>query len=493
MRVVFFLLLVAAVLPPGRAQDVRAGKIALKAGRIITVADEEIRNGVILIDGGKILEVGKDLEIPFDFWVIELEEGQVVFPGMIEPHTSRGLDRSNESLPVVPFLSVFDAIDPSNLVFEDALRDGITALNICQGNNTAIGGMARVVRPIGMTVGEMTLKAEAGLKISVYPMRGQDRLTQMAILREAFRELGEYTDNLAESKYEEECKEKKEEIKVPPAVAREKGIALLEEEDFDFKHKNLKKLSQGRLPAFVYCNEAMDVSRAVEIAGKNGFLKRTVFVLGNECWKAVDEIKAAGRPVILDSSMVHREEDPLTGEESSTFVPLVFYEAGVSFAVSTDPNDAYGKRFPWYQAARLVRNGIPRDAALRTITFTAASLLGMGNRLGAIMPGYDATLLVLSGDPLDNATWVESVFIEGELVYEREKDHRLKELLTGEEAGEKAPEEEKPAEGGEEEKSTEETPPGKTDESEKSDKTDVPEEPEKPSEKENLSGVERSR
>ncbi len=454
--VIPLLLLVPAVVAQdaksdGETKALRTDKIALKAGRIITVADEEIVNGTILIDNGRIVDLGKDLKIPYDYWVVDAGD-MVVFPGFVEAHTSRGIDRSNESMPVVPYLSVFDAIDPSSLHFEEALRAGITTLLISQAHNTAIGGMARVVRPIGMTTDEMTIKAEAGLKLSFTPMSGQDRLTQMALFRETFRELEEYTGDLAEKKYEEDLEEKDEKIKVAPADAREKGKALLKDEDFDFKHLNLKKLVEGRLAAHVYCGAAMDVHNAIAVAKKNGFLKRTIFVLGNDCWKAAAAIKATGRPVVLGPSMIHREEDPLTGEETETFVPLAFYEAGVPFAILTDTRGVYGTNYPWYQAARLVRNGIPRDEALKAITIQPASFIGVGNRLGVILPGYEATFLVLTGDPLDNRTWVDKVYIEGKAVYDREKDYRLEELLAGDkearveaEEAEKAPAEEVPA------------------------------------------------
>ncbi len=460
-KLFLFVLIAALVLVlSGRAQDlnkaradlagtekVGANKIALKAGRIITVIDDDIAPGVILIEDGKIKAVGdKDLEIPFDFWVIDASD-KVVFPGMVEAHTSQGMsgyiNRTNENLPVVPFTSVFDGIDPSVLYFEDALRDGVTTILISQGNNTVIGGMTRIVRPIGLTVDEMTVKADTGLKLSFTPMSGQDRLTQMALFRETFRELAEYKKNLAESKYEKDLEKKEETLKVPPEEAAKKGVELLEDADFDFKHLNLERLATGRLPAFVWCAEPMDVGNAVKIAKENGFLNRVIFVLGNECYKAVDEIKATGRPVVLESNMVYREEDPLTGEETEVFVPLAFYEAAIPFAITSNPYDSYGARYLWYQAARLVRNGIPRAEALKAITFTAASMIGVGNRLGAILPNYDATLLVLTGDPMSIGTWVDKVLIEGRVVYEREKDYRLKELLTGKKKAEEEEEKEK--------------------------------------------------
>lgn len=441
------LCLLFLLLPAGATAQERT-KIAVKAGRIIPMKGEEIQDGVILVDEGKITAVGKDVEIPYDFWV--LDAGNLTaFPGMVEPFTSRGLDRANESLPVTPFLDVYDAIDPSSTAFEDALRDGITTLLVSQGPDTVIGGIARAVRPVGMTVDAMTVRAEAGIILSFRPKRNTDRMIQMAAFRETFRELDRYRDDLAEKKYAEKLESEGKTLDVGPEEAAKRGRPLLRDEDYDFKHRNLVRLVEGRLRAFLYCARPVDVIHALDTAAKHGFLERSVLVLENPCWKAADRIKASGRPVILDADLVYREKDPFTGEEKEVFVPSVFYEAGIPFAVRSDPSQAFGTRYLWYQAARLVRNGIPREAALRAVTWGAAEIIGLGDRKGALAPGMDGDVLLLSGDPLDGGTWVEKVLIQGKVVYEREKDPRLEELFSGREAAPAEGEKEKEGKKGE--------------------------------------------
>jgi len=76
-----------------------------------------------------------------------------------------------------------------------------------------------------------------------------------------------------------------------------------------------------------------------------------------------------------------------------------------------------------------VREGIPRDVALKAVTLAPAQMLGLEKRLGSIEPGKDADLVVFSGDPLDFNSTVEQVFIDGILAYERTKDVRLQRLL----------------------------------------------------------------
>src|SRR5437016_3867704 len=94
------------------------GQLAIKGGRILPVGRPPIDGGVVLIRDGKIQAVGKDLAIPSDYRVLDAT-GKVVVPGLIEAHSSRGMDQANERNNNVPFLSVVDAIDPGQEYFED--------------------------------------------------------------------------------------------------------------------------------------------------------------------------------------------------------------------------------------------------------------------------------------------------------------------------------------------------------------------------------------
>ena len=153
-------------------------------------------------------------------------------------------------------------------------------------------------------------------------------------------------------------------------------------------------------------------------------------MVGGECYKAVEELKQAARPIVLPPQLLYRETSPLTGEVRETFVPKKFFYAELEFALVPGPDDSYAERMLTYQAARCVRHGIPRDVALRAITLTPAKMLGLQDRLGSIEPGKDAHLVVFSGDPLDFDSVVETVFIDGIPAYEREKDVRLQRLLS---------------------------------------------------------------
>jgi imidazolonepropionase-like amidohydrolase len=425
----------------------QAQVVVVRGGRVITVEGADIDDGVVLVRDGRIAVVGSKaaVKIPYDATVIDAS-GKVVFPGYVLGHTTTGMDRANEALPVTPFLDVSDALDPGSLAYEDALRDGITSLHVIQGHDTLVGGVGRVVRPMGLTQDEMTVRAPSALKLSVGGKSGWDRIRERARLREVFAGLQDYVDGVAERRHEEEEKSAGRTVTVAPEKARELGRPLVRPEDLDDQHRNLWLLVQGQLDAAIYCAGAQDVDYALAMALELGFLERTTLVLGGDSWRAVDVLKEANRPVVL-ATIVHREADPVTGEERETFVPRVFVSAGLEPALLVEPDASFAERFLWYQAARCVREGMSREQALKAVTLWPARAIGLGDRLGSIAPGKDGNLLILSGDPLSARTHVETVLLEGKVVYERARDYRLRRLITGEEPTPGAAKEPRPGDG----------------------------------------------
>ena len=191
----------AATLTVTASASIQVDKTAIKAGKVITLDGEPIENGIIVIEGGRITAVGsqEDVQIPWDAEVIE-QPTMTAFPGFVEAHVSRGIDRPNETLDVAPFLNVRDSIDPVNFYFEDALRNGIVAINVQQGEETVVAGQGMVVKPFGMTVESMMIKPRAGIKMSAAPKRGKSRATQAQALRGAFDDLKRYLEDMVQRK-----------------------------------------------------------------------------------------------------------------------------------------------------------------------------------------------------------------------------------------------------------------------------------------------------
>jgi imidazolonepropionase-like amidohydrolase len=381
---------------PCRAQD--SDTIAIKAGKIITVSGAAIENGVVLVKNGKITAVGKNVEIPSGAKVLETP---VLFPGMIEAHTSRGMDAPNENVPVVPFVTTADGLDPLHFSFEDALRDGITTMHVIQGNATVIGGTGVIVKPVGGTVEAIMVKRPSGMKLSLSPGGGRNRMAQINELRKAFDDYDNYVQTRAAG----------------PASAEP-----------DPRQTALKDMVEGRMTAYIYCPKDADVVKAIELIDAHKL--KAVLVLGTDCYKSAPLIAKKKLPVILDSQLIAWETDEDHDREIRHVLPAIFQQAGVKYAFQVQTGNE-AARYLWYQAATAVKYGVPRDAALRAITLTAAEIIGVADRVGSIEVGKDANLLLLTGDPLDVKTWVDTVVLDGKVAYERKNDTRLQRLLTG--------------------------------------------------------------
>lgn len=391
MRTLLMVLLLAATATAGEA-------VAIRGAKILSVAGDPIESGTIVVRDGRIEAVGADVEVPWDARVIE-GKGMVVTPGLVDPETQGGLDRANERMPVAPFVSVVDSIDPDATWYEDALRQGITTLLVSPGDETVIGGQAAVVHPFGTYVDEMLVVRDAGMKIAIAPRRGVSRMVQMAELRRALD---------AAVRVRDERKEKKDESAPDPTQA-----AML-------------RLLSGELPAIFACERAMDVLAALRLMEEYGLDGR--FVLGRECGEAAKALAERKIPVVLRAPLAYWDEDRETGREERKFVPAPFRAAGVPFAVSPG-GPGMGDDLLWYQAATLVKHGVPHGEALRAVTLDAAAAIGLADRIGSIEAGKDADLVIWTGDPLSVGSWVSTVLIGGKVVYEREKDEKLAEIL----------------------------------------------------------------
>jgi imidazolonepropionase-like amidohydrolase len=102
-------------------------------------------------------------------------------------------------------------------------------------------------------------------------------------------------------------------------------------------------------------------------------------------------------------------------------------EAGVRMAMGTDTyrslRDHWGQNA--YELELMVERGLAPDQALLTATRNAAEALGAGDRLGTLVPGKLADLLVVAGEPdrdvrvLQDPARIRVVVQEGRIVVDR--------------------------------------------------------------------------
>jgi imidazolonepropionase-like amidohydrolase len=415
-----------AVAFPLCAQDV----LAVKGGRVITLQGPELEDATVLIENGRIKKIGKtaEVEVPWAAKVVDAT-GKTVLPTWVLAHTTGGVRGMNEQMQNVPYVSIADALDPAATFFEDCLRNGVGTVHAIPGNATLLGGTGMVVRPFGRTVEDMAVSTNSGLKLSLAAAGGSGRLQQIRKLRRALEEVKEYLADFDRRKAEFE-KEKK-----AGAVPADKEWT----EEYDRQKKPVIDLLQKKTRGWLYVPGAAEVPEAIRLAKEID----VVLVLGPNVHKAVEELKALQAPVVLDETIEYWDTDVETQQENKVATPKLFADAGIPFALTVGM--AGPTSYPWWQLATCVRSGVDRKTALAALTTVPAKLLGLQDQVGTLAEGKLGNLQIVTGDPMQATTWVETVVLEGAVVYERAKDQRLKYLL--EDAAKKTPPKaEKPSE-----------------------------------------------
>jgi imidazolonepropionase-like amidohydrolase len=271
-----------------------------------------------------------------------------------------------------------------------------------------IGGQAAVVKPVGLMIEDMILRRSAGLKIALRPTGNRSRMSQMAALRRSLNDVRDYISTELEERGDSD-------EAAQPDIRREAMVRLL----------------RGEIPAFLYCERAMDVRHALELV--NEFRLKGILVLDGECYKAVDRVAASGLPVVIGPQLAYWQTHPVTDEDEYITLPSIYAGAGIkpTFQVTgAGGGSLLGANFHWYQAATNVRHGAPAAEALESITIRPARQLGVDSLVGSIEVGKDADLVILSGEPLELGTWVEKVIVNGRIAYDRAEDAMIRDLLN---------------------------------------------------------------
>jgi imidazolonepropionase-like amidohydrolase len=395
---------------------ITAKTVVIKAGRILSMAGPALENGMIIIEGGKIKAIGKDLSVPAGAEVIE-EPDSWVLPGLIDAHSSLGLadevGRSeNEELsePNVAQLQVTDGLNPFDKRIAQVRAAGITSAVVCPGRRSVIGGQAAVVKLRGKTVEQMILKAPAGVKFSIgegpkEAFGGKGRLpsTRMGnvyVIRQALLEAREYAEKW--DAYQKKATEAKKAGKAASESSEPKR---------DLRLEALARVVRGELPAFIECYRIDDISGALRLVDE--FKLKAVFIGCAEGYLVAQELAKRKIPVIVGPMGIGPKRAETERMHISNAARL--HQAGVKIVLQSEVQYGLGALEELALIAALaVRGGLPEEEALKAITINAAEVLGVANRIGSLKQGKDADLVIFSGNPLDYRTRVKKVFIDGQ-------------------------------------------------------------------------------
>jgi len=170
----------------------------------------------------------------------------------------------------------------------------------------------------------------------------------------------------------------------------------------------LAPLLKREIPLIFTAHRASDILAAIRFAGEEKI--RLVINGGVEAWQVADRLAAAKIPVIVKPSMqVPMSFDAMGCRDDG---PALLRQAGVQVIFTSDDWDNPVRRIR-QEAGIAVAFGFPRAAALQAITLDPARILGKDKELGTVAVGKRANVVLWSGDPLENDTLAEGVWIDG--------------------------------------------------------------------------------
>ncbi|MDF2616047.1 MAG: amidohydrolase [Sedimentibacter sp.] len=387
--------------------------LAIINGLVKTMSGEDIQNGQILIEQGKIKAVGANLEIPDDAEIIDAS-GLLVTPGLVDGHCHIGMweegigfegeDGNEDVEPITPQLRAIDAINPMDMGFQDAIEGGVTTAVTGPGSANVIGGTFLAMKTYGKRVDDMVIKDPVAMKIAfgenpkrVYNDQHKSPVTRMAIaamLRETLYEAKQYMEDLEASVEDPDRKP-----------------------DFDLKLDALLPVMKKEIPLKAHAHRADDIFTALRIAKE--FDLNITLEHCTEGHLIAEELAAAGKPCLIGPTFGSRTKVELKNKSFET--PKVLMDAGLKVAIITDSNVIPIQHINMC-AGMAVKAGLAEDEAWKAITIYPAEINGINSRVGSIEEGKDADIAIFKGNPLLDIDYETMMtIIDGKIVYRNKK------------------------------------------------------------------------
>ena len=137
-------------------------QIAVRGDIMYTMSGDPIKDGIVLLQNGKIEKVGTStqVEIPEGY---EVYSGKVVTPGLVDAHSTVGFsgiyndqkadqEQLDKSGPIQPELRALDAYNPREELVSFLNYFGVTTVHTGHGPGALISGQTFVVKTYGNTI-----------------------------------------------------------------------------------------------------------------------------------------------------------------------------------------------------------------------------------------------------------------------------------------------------------------------------------------------------
>jgi imidazolonepropionase-like amidohydrolase len=187
----------------------------------------------------------------------------------------------------------------------------------------------------------------------------------------------------------------------------------------DLKLDTLVAVLDGDIPVHQHCYRSSDMVAMLGVARKFGF-HIAAFHHATDAYKISRELKEAGTCVAVWSDWWGFKMEALDAIRENA--AIVDAAGGCVLMHSDSPVVGQRLNIEAAKAAAAGRNiglNLAPEHIIRWVTSTPAKTLGLGDRIGTIAPGFNADVVIWSGDPFSIYSKPDQVFIDGAVVYDR--------------------------------------------------------------------------
>ncbi|GLU44218.1 amidohydrolase family protein [Allomuricauda sp. NBRC 101325] len=370
-----------------------------------------LENTDVLVKGGKISKVGKDLKAG-GATVVDAT-GKHLTAGIIDEHThiaalSVNEGGHNSSAEV----RMADVVDPTHPGIYRDLAGGVTAAQLLHGSANPIGGQSAILR---LKWGESAegllfdnapkfIKFALGENVKQSNWGSYSRFPQTRMGVEQV-----YTDYFQRAKEYDTQKKSGQPFR------------------YDEEMETLAEILNGE--RFISCHSYVqsEINMMMKVAEKFDFRVNT-FTHILEGYKVADKMAehGVGGGTFSDWWAYKYEVN-----DAIPYNAAIMHSEGVTVAINSD--DAEMSRRLNQEAGKIVKyGGVSEIEAWKMVTLNPAKLLHLDDRVGSIEEGKDADVVLWSDHPLSIYALAEKTLIEGKVYFDREKDKEMREAIKKE-------------------------------------------------------------
>lgn len=383
---------------------------AFTNAKIYVTPRQIIEKGTLLIQNGKVINSGKDIVIPKNSLIVNLE-GKTIYPSFIDMYTNFGIEKPRSNGPMArgelydtkksgyywnehlrAEIDAFDSFKYDETKAEDFLKAGFGVVGthvpdgIARGTGSliALNNFNKGNRLIASKVTNHFGFTRSAITAQSYP---SSLMGMMALLRQMYHDMDWYKKGNSDTK----------DVSLEAMIENQKLVQLFATED-KLNSLRASKIAKEFGISYVMKGSGNEFERIDEIKNTNS--KFIIPINFPEAYDVSDP-NQANQMELKDFRFWNQAPSNLK----------ILADNGITFALTTENL----KKLDQFKTNLLkaIQYGFDTTKALEALTTVPASILGKSNEIGSLTTGSQANFIITSGDYFDKKTVLHENWVQG--------------------------------------------------------------------------------